>query len=260
MNVHSGALLAGVLFTAAAFVAPSLQAQDAKDSTSSSSSEPQPKDQRLLTFGVGVRFITLGTLQGGSTSATVAEPSSTINYSGSATAMKYDYGAILELRLNRHFSFVTEGFYHRVSYKEVASTTYNPPIPRGVILNVVEEDTKARVFEIPALIKFRNIRPSGILHHTFITGGGTFRMVTNIKSTTTQTYSDSSTKVSTTPVVPHSSTVAGITAGAGMRFTDELGIKVTPEIRYTHWLDSNFVLQGISFPKNQMEVGISLSF
>ena len=260
MKLNSGALLAGVLLAVVAFVAPSLHAQDTKDTSSSAPTEPKPKDQRLITFGGGVRFITLGTLQGTSTSVPVDSPSSTINYNGSATAMKYDYGGILELRINRHFSLVTEGFYHHVSYKQVATTTYNPPVPRGVVLNVVEQDTEARVYEVPLLFKFRNIRSSGILGHTFITAGGSFRLLANIKSTTTQTFSDNSTKVSTAPAVPNRSTAPGIVAGAGMRFTDELGIKVTPEIRYTHWLDSNFQLQGISFPKNQMEVGISLSF
>lgn len=258
MKLNSQAVLVGVAIIAAAFVAPSLRAQDTKDTPAA---EPKPKkDQHLVTVGLGARFIVAGTLKGSSTSKTVDDPSSTINYNGGATAMKYLYGAILEFRLSRHFSVVTEGMYHKVSYKETDTTTYNAPIPRGVILNVAAEDTKARVFEFPVLLKFRNITSSGALSHVFLTGGAAFRMVSNIKTTSTLTYSDSSTKTSTAAAAPNKRTAIGYAAGAGMRFTDELGIKVTPEARYTHWMDSNFKLPGINFPRDQVEVGVSFSF
>lgn len=258
MKLNSQAVLVGIAIVAAALVAPSLRAQDTK---STPAAEPKPKkDQHLITFGLGARFIVAGTVKGSTTTSTVTDPSSTINYSGSATAMKYLYGAMLELRLNRHFSVVTEGVYHKVSYKEADTTTYNAPIPRGVLLNVAQEDTKARVFEFPVLLKFRNITSSGPLSHVFLSGGAAFRMVSNIKTTSTLTYSDSTTKTSTAAAVPNKRTAVGYAAGAGMRFTDELGIKVTPEARYTRWMDSNFKLPGVNFPKDQVEVGVSFSF
>jgi hypothetical protein len=250
--------------------APQTQAPATPAETPAPAATPAPKtkdidpskkpDMHIVTFGIGARYIVEGTLKGFSTSKTVETPSSTINYNGGSKPTKYNIGAMVELRLTRHLSVVAEGMYHPTKYNQTDAYTYNAPIPRGLLLNSIAENTSARVFDVPVMLKFRKLSSSGLLSHTFLTGGGAFRIVSNVKSSTVSTFSDSTTTTNHSPVGPAKRNATGFVAGAGMRFTDEFGIKVTPEARYTYWMDSNIRREGVNFPKSQIELGLSFSF
>lgn len=273
MKLYSGAALAGVAMTAAAILAaPACFGQDAKPAQDQSQPQDQQQtqaapnrlkrkpDMHRFTIGAAGRYIVNGTLQGNGYTSELTNPSRLVDYNSSATPVKYSVGAVVEIRLNSHFSVVAEGMYHPVKYRLVTTTTYQTPVPRGVLLTVEQEDTKSRVFDIPVMVKFRKFTATGPLSHAFVEGGGALRLLTNVRSGTTLTYSDASTKTNQTSAYPIKQRVTGLTAGAGLTFTDELGIHVTPEARYTYWMDTNYKLPGIGFPKSQMEVGLSFSF
>jgi hypothetical protein len=52
----------------------------------------------------------------------------------------------------------------------------------------------------------------------------------------------------------------GITAGAGLRFVDDFGIKFTPTFRYTRWLDQSLTVGPARSRKDQMEAVIGFTF
>jgi hypothetical protein len=272
MKMYSGAAPVGIALLAAALAAPNGFGQDqpplqgrpapAPATQPDQIERPEPKhDLHRVTFGaIGTYFIT-GSMTGKDiTNTETTAGSISVDYNGSATPQKYDYGPMLEFRLSHRLSFVTGAMYHPVKFRLVTTNTYNPPIPRGLLLNVTDEQSSGRVFDFPVLMRFRNIKAQGPVSHVFFEGGGNFRILSNIKTATTNTFNDNSTTTSNAPLEPNKRTVTGVMAGAGLRFTDELGIHVSPEMRYTHWFDSNITQQGITFPKSQVEIGLSFSF
>lgn len=269
MTKFPGTALAGAAYLVLSVFAAPCSGQDQPAAPAAAPAPPAPEGQverrksdlHRVTFGVLGAYIVTGTMVGKDTGTSTSEAGGiSVDYNGSAKPQKYDYGPLLELRINRRFSLAAGMMYHPVKWSLVTSNTYNPPVPRGVLLNATSEQNRARVFDIPAVIRLRNITLRGPLSHVFVEGGGAMRVLSNIKSSTTMTYSDSTTSTSNAPVHAHKQTTAGVVGGAGLRFTDELGIHVAPEVRYTHWFDSNIVEQRINFPKDQVEVGLSFSF
>jgi hypothetical protein len=49
-------------------------------------------------------------------------------------------------------------------------------------------------------------------------------------------------------------------AGMGLRLVDDFNIKLSPELRYTRWMGATFDSESTRSRRNQLEVGIALTF
>jgi hypothetical protein len=107
---------------------------------------------------------------------------------------------------------------------------------------------------------YRGLRSSGPLSWVYVAAGATLRTVTNLRSSTTITYADSTTSTSTAPAPLSRRNVLGAVIGIGFRIVDDFNIKTTPEIRYTRWSGSTFGSDSTLSPRNQLEVGIGFTF
>jgi len=110
------------------------------------------------------------------------------------------------------------------------------------------------------IVRYRNIRDSGVLKRFYPLAGATYRHVGRIKTGNAIVNADASTDYNEIPATPSRHSQIGFTAGIGYRFVDELGIKVVPEIRFTRWINHTFDgLSYISSP-NQAQVGVGITF
>ena len=48
--------------------------------------------------------------------------------------------------------------------------------------------------------------------------------------------------------------------GSGLRFVDDFGIKVEPELRYTRWFGRTFNSESTRSSENQIEVNLAFTF
>ncbi|HXA07510.1 MAG TPA: hypothetical protein VNY30_21845, partial [Bryobacteraceae bacterium] len=62
------------------------------------------------------------------------------------------------------------------------------------------------------------------------------------------------------PTVPSAQKLPGIVGAVGMRFVDDFGIKLSPELRYTHWLGATFDSNSTRSRRDEIAVGIALTF
>jgi hypothetical protein len=99
-----------------------------------------------------------------------------------------------------------------------------------------------------------------LLSKTYFAGGMQYRRVGRIRTGTEYSNADGTTDYTEIAASAQKKNQFGITVGIGMRFIDQVGIRVAPEIRYTRWVGATF--QGTSYRSvsNQLEAGFGLSF
>jgi hypothetical protein len=125
-------------------------------------------------------------------------------------------------------------------------------------VTTITETTKANYWELPVLARYYGIRRSGLLAKAYVAGGPAFRHVGKIRTGTEFAYADSTTDYNEAAAVPNLRNQFGAVAAVGLRFIDEVGLKVTPEIRFVRWRGLAF--QGTSYRSTQNDASIGIGF
>ena len=173
------------------------------------------------------------------------------------------YGPSIEAPLGSHVLLTIDAMFQRLKYTKVQDIYWGTNDPTTAAdersHKQATENTQARLFDIPLLVHYGNFKPDGILKHFYVAGGGTVRIASTVRTTNNITESDGTLSNNTTPTPLSKSTVLGATVAVGFRFIDDFNIKVTPEIRYTHWMGITFGQDSTQSPRNQLEIGIGFS-
>ena len=173
-------------------------------------------------------------------------------------------GAAMEYILGPRATLTAEVLFHRLRYETVTDTYWGTDDAttsndeRSRITRT--EHTKARVWDLPVMLHYARLRPKGVASRLYVGAGATYRIVTSIRTENDISYSNGSSEVNYYQAQPSHRQTVGAVAGIGFRFVDEFNIKVTPEVRYTRWLRPLFSLDSTQSPKNQIEVGLGLTF
>jgi hypothetical protein len=94
----------------------------------------------------------------------------------------------------------------------------------------------------------------------YFAGGGAVRNVSHIRTSNLTTLPDGATSSDNIPAVASARNLPGAVVAVGLRFTDDFNIKVTPELRFTRWLGSTFASDSTRTRKDELVVGIALTF
>jgi opacity protein-like surface antigen len=124
--------------------------------------------------------------------------------------------------------------------------------------------THADLWDVPIMLRYTDL-PRGSRARSFFGAGVAYRRVGRIHSFTEYTYDygyreDDITTEDETPAVPERKSVFGIVAGAGVEVKAAGGLKITPEVRYTYWMNRNFVNSTVQNTKYQLEFILGLTF
>ncbi len=156
-------------------------------------------------------------------------------------------GPTAEIHLPLHFSFEVDALYRRSGLSYAYMTAIGPFYPT---FEAIARD-RVNDWQIPFLAKWTpgagRIRP-------FLDGGVSYRHISD--QTTEQSFSSSS-----TPLFQSFSSAAnmgGDTFGAGLTFKLLL-VRVSPEIRYTHWSSPDYIGDARS-NSNQVDFLLGLTF
>lgn len=177
------------------------------------------------------------------------------------------YGVTLQARVKGHFYLNVSGLLHRIGYQETTTVTNTTTqVLNGVSYPVVttsstHEDTHARLIDIPALVRYYGTGKRPGSPRWFLELGGEYQTLNNIRTSLSSTDSSGTVTCCTnTAAVPQHHNIEGVVAGAGIQFTDEFGIHVIPEVRYTRWMQSNFDHLSTTMNRNQVEADLSITF
>ena len=185
------------------------------------------------------------------------------SYNTSSQSFIPGYGPTIEVPLGNRFLLTVEALFNRLKYTKVTDTYWGGDDPTTAHDErshmVATENTKARLFDIPVLLHYGRMRPSGVLARFYVAAGATARLASTVRTTNSITNADGTTAANSVPAQLSKRNLLGATVAVGFRFIDDFNIKVTPEVRYTHWTGMTFGQDSTQSPKNQLEVGIGFS-
>jgi len=236
--------------------------------TGTSSSAKAGPSTYVHRFSAGATLSVLGLrlVPGGTNTVT---NSATVNtmYQTTDASSRIGYGVTAQVAVTDHFAINIGGLIRRLGYQFTTTVTTNKPtVISGVVTTVTtstinHEDTRARLYDIPAVVRFYSKGRHDPGPRWFVEGGAAWRAVRNIR--TSQDFTDASSVLScctTTPAQPEHSSIFGITAGAGVEFIDPFGIHIVPEVRYTRWMNPIFNAFTTNTQRNEVAAGFSITF
>jgi hypothetical protein len=227
--------------------------------------DPSGPFVRRISVGANFSFLAQPSMPNDSFTQTVA---SDLSIESKTTAQKRRFGGGIvvqtavtpRLAIASGLSFRMLNFYTAdITYVGVDDTTTTDVDERTATLK--ETTTRARLMDVPVLLRYYNKDHSRRGRRYFYEGGMTLRYVHGIHSFGTVTdQSGTETCCDETSLAPSRRLLPGFTAGAGFQFIDEFGIRFVPEVRYTRWMGRTFdTMTGRSRP-DQLEVGFSVTF
>lgn len=231
---------------------PVLQAQE---SSSTPAPEETPKGIHRFSFGFRVAGYPFNPMHNKTENFTTTQTvPATYSISTVNNYLKVGFGPSVEFALSRRFTLVGELFYHRLDYTETTLIT------QGTANIGITENTRTTFWDAPFLVRFHSLRDEGLLAHIYFDAGAAYRDATGIKSNIVTNNADGSTTVSNTAIRPAAKNLAGAVVGSGLRFVDDFGIKVEPELRYTRWFGRTFDSDSTRSSPNQIEVDVGFTF
>lgn len=235
-------------------------------SSSSSSSGPSAPGERRFSGGVTLEVNGLSMIDGRTFTNNTSTALST-QYQTTNQSQRIGYGVTLQARVKGRFYLNVSGLLHRVAYQETTSVSttvtevLNGSTYPQVTTTDTQENTHARLIDIPALVRYYGAgkRPSS--PRWFLELGGEYQTLSGIRTSVNSTdASGIVTCCTNTPATAQHNGIKGAVVGAGIQFTDEFGIHVTPEVRYTRWFESNFNYLSTTQNRQQVEADISITF
>lgn len=170
-------------------------------------------------------------------------------------------GLAVEFRVARRLRLTTELLFHRLRYESSTATYWGRDDPATGnderTQSSVNEQTKGRLWDLPVLVHYRGLRSSGPLSHVWVGAGIAGRTVSAIRTRAEIKSPEGSPRVDYGATTPSRRTLAGVVVAVGLRFVDDLNIKVTPEVRFTRWSGATFSSFTTRSPKSQLEFGVS---
>jgi hypothetical protein len=185
------------------------------------------------------------------------------SYNTTSQSSSLNFGPQIEAPLGTHFIFTLEALFNRLKYTKTTNTYWgvdNPTTAADERSHSVDtENTKARLFDFPVLVHYGKFKPDGVLSHFYVAAGATARLVSTVRTAHNITNADATTSANSIAAQVSKRDLIGGTVGVGFRFIDDYNIKVTPEVRYTHWTGITFGQDSTMSPRNELQFGIGFS-
>jgi hypothetical protein len=174
----------------------------------------------------------------------------TVQNASASVPNRYIVGATAELRLPLGLGVEVDALYRHLNYTDrLANTATTTTVDR----------TTANSWEFPLLLKYRF--PTRIAR-PYVDAGVAWDTLSGLTSTITQTILPSTVSTTTTskPASLTNNTTMGIVIGGGVDI-HALVLHISPEIRYTRWVDKHFNLNGVlNSNQNQAEFLVGITF
>jgi hypothetical protein len=193
--------------------------------------------------------------------------SSTVSteYATSGASERIGYGVTGQVAVTDHFAVAVGGLLRRIGYQLTTTLTTTSSSGVAAVTSTsstnTHEDTRGRLIDIPALVRYYNLGRHAPGARWFVEGGGAFREAGSIRTSSSSTDSSGAvTCCNDTPSQPLHGNARGAVAGAGFLMIDPFGIRIVPEVRYTRWMNPIFDAFTTTTQRNEVAAGLSLSF
>ncbi len=223
----------------------------------SSSSTPAPEEvpTRKFSFGFRVAGYPFNPFHNKTLNFTTTQAvPATFMINTTDNYLKVGFGPSVEYYVSRRFTLVGELLYHRVNFNQITQ------ISQGTNNTGITENASANYWDVPVMLRFRGLKDEGLWSHVYFAAGAAYRDTANIKTNTLVQLPNGTSTFSKTPIKPTEKNLAGAVVGSGLRFVDDFGIKVEPELRFTRWFGRTFDAESTRSSPNQIEVNVAFTF
>lgn len=225
-------------------------------------SVPSPSATGLpwgIQVGATVSLLPFSVLSNESYQTTTSDPVSRTVDASRSTSPPVGGGMSVEVSLRGRLALQTGLLYRAASYAAGTESVFGEDEDKQTFRSSVER-TRARYWDVPLLLRFYDSPDRGKGFRAFLQTGAAWRHVASIETEREQTATDGSVSRDRTPVSPRNRTIVGGVIGAGLRFAPSQRLALTPELRYTRWLDQTFDDGPTRSSRNQLELLLSLTF
>ncbi|MBL8173464.1 MAG: hypothetical protein JNK48_02270 [Bryobacterales bacterium] len=267
-----GKSLLTLSYAAVATVALAQTAAQAPKPEGTKPAAPKPAEEEVLqtpvfvkrfSLGVSLNVLGLAPMKEASTSQQVSDILQ-VNSNTLPKGNRIGYGAFVQLRASSRFAINVNGVLRRIKWEGTVDTFEGVDRPTTVQddrrQTSVDEKTKARYFDIYATLRRYSRDHDEEGHRWFWELGPAFRQVNQITTELTTRRGNERNCCDVTPRVPANKWSKGFSAGFGGQFRDDFGLTVTPQVRYTRWMDRPFDNLSIRTMVNQVEGMVSIGF
>jgi hypothetical protein len=177
---------------------------------------------------------------------------------------KYGFGAVAQLAITSKWAVAATPTLRNGIRFDALTVNYigvdNP--------NTVQDDreginydsqTRARFFDVPVLVRYYNKSRYERGPRVFFEVGPRIRQALKVKTITQITQPDG-TKTTDNNPVSFRRMSKGASAGFGLQFIDDFGIRFVPEVRYTRWFSGPFGAVNGRSTRQEIEIVFSLMF
>lgn len=218
---------------------------------------------RRFTVGLSLNVLGLTPMKEAGTSQQVSDILQ-VNSSTTPKGNRIGYGAFVQLRVTPRFAVNVNGVLRRIKWEGTVDTFEGVDRPTTVQddrrQTSVDEKTKARYFDLYMMVRRYSRDHDEEGHRWFWELGPAFRQVNQITTELTTRRGNERNCCDVTPRVPANKWSKGFSAGFGGQFRDDFGFTVTPQVRYTRWMDRSFDHLSIRTMVNQLEGMVSFGF
>ena len=263
-NVSCALLLLGICL----FTTPILTAQQPDDDDDTNFG---PVFVRRFSAGGKFRYLPLEAMAKGTLSTRVIDTVD-VDARSNGDSLHYGYGLTTQVAVTNKWAVALELLSSKIEYQTGRNvTTFIVDPFENLLLETQlvsrDETTRARLWDVPLLLRYYTKSRYNRGPRVFFEGGGVVRRVTAISTSIETTTSTTNPDVEemtdccdTSPARVANPNALGAAVGIGLQLIDDVGIRVVPGFRYTRWFSNAFDDPPTRSEKNQLEVTIALTF
>jgi Outer membrane protein beta-barrel domain len=223
-----------------------------------------PSEVRRFSAGLTASFTPWDLMKGGDFSGVVFPGPKDVQSSSAPNSKWYAAGVAMQVTLTNRFAVAINAIVRQAGFVMSSNTIEGVDLPTTPTDDrkyyIAYEDTHAYYMDLPLMVRFYGKSHKKEGRRWFVETGGTVRHAWNTKTSITTETIDGTTCCDNTPTRVHKQNALGATAGAGMHFKDDFGIRIIPEVRYTRWLNETFQKYGVRSSRNQIEFLLTIGF
>jgi len=247
--------------------------------TLSAQAEPEEEEDenfgpvyvRRFSAGVRLRYLPMETIEKGELNQAIGQ---TVLFRAvnDPSSSNVSYGLTTQVAVTNKWAVAVEALTHKIKYQEMRDVTTFISDPFDLILletqlTTEDENTLARVWDFPILLRYYQKSRYTRGARVFFEGGLTVRRLTGVKTSIETTFSttdpevpDSTDCCNKTPIEPANPTSLGGTVGIGVQIIDDIGLRVVPGFRYTRWFSNALDNPPTRTIRHQIEASLSFTF
>lgn len=254
--VNKTALLLLACLPLAAQTAP-----DAQPPRPASRPDPvEPTYVRRFSFGARLSILGLAQLKGGAVDIAIPVTPAQYLATGQSQSIRWAPGLGMQFALSERYTLNLDLLYRRIAYTRDVQVYEGVDSPNTIVderkLTLRYEDTRGRIFDLPVMLRRYSKDRHARGRRFFWELGGNVRRASNISTLASVNGGCCDER----PNLPGNKISLGAAGGAGMHLIDDFGIRVTPQVRYTYWLQRAIDTRPVRSNPHQVEFVLGVSF